>query len=487
MSTRLHVVRSLRFRITAMAMVVVVVVLLIVAVVLIQSVKSHLLQQVDQSLRNFATYVHVQLQAHNYLPSTTPAGQMGQFFNSNGTQVGSSVNLQGFPALIHVHALGPVPRITTVTNPVFGNLRVLEQQFGTGSAPILVEAQQIGQIDQTISSLTLLLAVVLPILAVVLAALIWFIVGRAMKPVEAVRVAVAHISDTDLDERVVGPGTGDELERLVETMNRMLERLQATIKRERRFVADASHELRNPIAGVRAALESGSGTAEGLRAGRDAALSALQHLQDLAEELLVLDTVGHAELSMAAAPVDLDELVLMQAEQLRRNTPLEVDSSKVSGGQVLGSEIDMMRILDNLVSNAVRHADRRIAFSLTEQDDWVVLTVVDDGPGIPEDKREMVFERFTRLDGHRNRSSGGAGLGLAIVREIVGKYGGSVRIDETGTGSGACAVVRLPASTRGPTDPGGGGSALRPDPPAQPVPPAGAARPEGPWTADAQV
>ena len=234
-----------------------------------------------------ATDVHVQLQAHHYLPTSTPAGQLGQLFQANGTLLGSSVNLHGLPPLIHVRPLGPKPRLTTVRNPSFGQLRVLEEQFGTGSAPILVTAQQIGQIDQTVGSLTVLLAVVSPVLAVVLGLPIWFVVGRAMKPVEAVRVAVADISDQDLEERVPSPGTGDELERLVDTMNRMLERLQATIKRERRFVADASHELRNPIAGMRAALESGNGSRAEMAESHDAALSALQRPQDLADELLV--------------------------------------------------------------------------------------------------------------------------------------------------------------------------------------------------------
>jgi signal transduction histidine kinase len=108
----------------------------------------------------------------------------------------------------------------------------------------------------------------------------------------------------------------------------------------------------------------------------------------------------------------------------------------------------MMRVLDNLASNAVRHAEGRIAFSVSERDNWVVVTVADDGPGIPEDKRQMVFDRFMRLDSHRNRSTGGAGLGLAIVWEIVSKCGGSVWIEEDSGGRGACVVVELPASTR---------------------------------------
>jgi signal transduction histidine kinase len=145
-------------------------------------------------------------------------------------------------------------------------------------------------------------------------------------------------------------------------------------------------------------------------------------------------------------PVDVDEWVLTQAEHLRRTTQLEIDTAGVSGGQVMGSESDISRIIENLASNAARYARHSIAFVLTESDGWVLLRVADDGPGVPDDKKVMVFERFRRLDSDRGRAKGGAGLGLAIVWDLAVNLGGTVRVEDT-AGGGACFVVMLPAST----------------------------------------
>ena len=430
-----------------MAMVAVASVLCIAALVVVQSVKSHLVEQVDRNLMNETTYVQSQLRSRHYPSATTPAGQLGQLFLANGTLLGSSTNLKGMPPLIRVSRVGSTPRLSTIYNSRFGSLRVLEQQLGGRSGPILVEAQVINQIVAAGNSLSDLLEIVLPILAIVLAGLIWLVVGRAMKPVEVVRRSVAEISAKNLDERVPSPKSGDELDRLVGTMNLMLQRLQAAIKRERRFIADASHELRSPIAAIRGALETGDQTVDGLQHSHRMALSALQRLDVMAEGLLVLDSIAGDRDRPPRRPIDLDELVLAQVAQLRKATPLAIDASKVSGGQVLAREVDMMRIIENLSSNAVRHAESRIEYTVTERDDQVWLAVADDGPGIPEAMRDTVFERFARIDSTRNRANGGTGLGLAIVSEVVRGYGGGVWIEAAG-GHGARFVVRLPASTR---------------------------------------
>jgi signal transduction histidine kinase len=295
--------------------------------------------------------------------------------------------------------------------------------------------------------LTRLLEIVLPILALVLGGLIWLVVGRAMKPVEVVRRAVADISENDLDERLPSPRSGDELDRLVQTMNQMLQRLQLAMKRERRFIADASHELRSPIATIRAALETNDRAMGGLERSRAVALSAVQHLDFMAEGLLTLDSIRGPEGGSSPRPVDIDELVLQQVDALRKSTSLAIDASSVSGGQVMARELDMMRVVENLSSNAVRHAESRIVYSLSEHGDHVLLVVTDDGPGIPESMRTMVFERFARIDSARNRNNGGVGLGLAIVSEVVKAYGGQVWVETAGS-RGARFVVRLPATTK---------------------------------------
>jgi signal transduction histidine kinase len=321
-------------------------------------------------------------------------------------------------------------------------LRVLEQRIGPGATPTLVEAQQVNQVADASRSVTLLLGIGDPLLCVALGVLIWIVVGRAMRPVEVIRREVAGIAGADLSNRLPAPGTADELDRLVETMNAMLERLQAGMERERRFIADASHELRSPIAAAQALLEA-AGADPMMRAeAHQKALSSLQRLHALAEDLLALSATGATRHDRL---VDVDELVLIQVADLRRKTTLEIDASSVSGAQVIADERDLFRVIENLSSNAVRHATSKVVFALHEDGAVVVLTVCDDGPGVPSDKRIAIFDRFSRLDDDRNRTSGGAGLGLAIVNDVVTRYGGTVFVED-GPGRGARFVVRLPAS-----------------------------------------
>ena len=445
MTKRVSVFRSLRFRITALAMIVIVAVLVIVAVGLGSAVRQHGLDQVDTGLVNEFVYVKSQVHSHAVLSPNGPRGALGQVVLPNGTLIGYSTNLRGQPPLVSVRHVGTSPTLVTVDNPRFGPLRVLEVELGGKGSPVLIEAQQVGQLIDEGRSLSLFLAILLPILAIVLGLLIWVVVSLAMKPVETVRTAVDEISEGSLDERLPSPNTGDELERLVDTMNRMLERLQEVMKRERRFIADASHELRTPIAAMRAALEVGDDRQSAAEASQYSALSSLQRLEMLAEDLLLLGSDQNSATLAQSRPVDIDELVLEKAEQLRRGTSLEIDTSKVSAGQVLAQEADIMRVIDNLASNAVRHADSYVAITITENSGTVRMVVCDDGIGIPIEFRQSVFERFVRIEGDRDRKSGGTGLGLSIVWDIVHRYGGAVEVG-TSTRGGAAFIVELPAT-----------------------------------------
>ena len=196
---------------------------------------------------------------------------------------------------------------------------------------------------------------------------------------------------------------------------------------------------------MKAALRFGDGGPSSLEASHRSALSSLQSLEILAEDLLLLGSDQKAATLAEARPIDLDELVFAKAEQLRRTTSLEIDTSKVSGGQVLAWEVDMMRVIENLLSNAVRHADRCVAITVGEVNGSVRLTVADDGPGIPIEFRESVFERFVKIEGDRNRASGGTGLGLSIVSDVVDRYGGTVEVTTSPRG-GASFVVEMAAA-----------------------------------------
>jgi signal transduction histidine kinase len=445
MTKPVSVFRSLRFRITALAMIVIVAVLVLVALGLGGAVRQHALNQVDTGLINGSVFVKSQIHSHAILSPTGPRGQLGQVVLPDGRLIGSSTNFRGQPPLVSVRQVGASPTLVTVDNPRFGPLRVLAVELNGRGSAVLIEAQQVGQIVDEGKSLSLFLAIFLPILAILLGLLIWVVVGLAMKPVGSISAAVDEISEGSLDERLPSPRTGDELEGLVDTMNSMLGRLQEAIKRERRFIADASHELKTPIAAMRTALEAGDDGPSAGEVGRSAALSSLQILEMLAEDLLLLGSDQNAATGAESRPIDIDELVFEKADQLRRSTRLEIDTSKVSGGQVLAREIDMMRVIDNLASNAVRHADSYVGITMNENQGTVRLAVSDDGAGIPAEFRETVFERFVRIEGDRNRVSGGTGLGLSIVSDIVTRYGGTVRVTTSARG-GATFVVEMPAT-----------------------------------------
>jgi signal transduction histidine kinase len=438
---RRSLVRSLRFRITSVSVLAVALLLAVSSVVVVQFVEHHLLAEVDRNLRDSANYVVGALRGHRVLPIDAPSGAFGEVVGADGRLVGTSTNLRGLPPLVAL----PLPqstRIFTHRYPRLGLLRVLEQRIGPGASPTLVEAQQVNQVADASRSVTLLLGIGDPLLCLALGVLVWIVVGRAMRPVEIIRREVAGIAGADLSTRLPAPGTADELDRLVETMNAMLERLQGSIERERRFIEDASHELRSPIAAAQALLEAAGSDPSMRTEAHHKALSSLQRLHGLAEDLLALSATAAPRRDR---PIDVDELVLIQVADLRRKTTLEIDASGVSGAQVIGDERDLFRVIENLSSNAVRHATSKVVFALHEEGADVVLTVCDDGPGVPSDERIAIFDRFSRLDDDRNRTSGGAGLGLAIVNDVVTRYGGTVFVED-GPDRGARFVVRLPAS-----------------------------------------
>jgi signal transduction histidine kinase len=285
---------------------------------------------------------------------------------------------------------------------------------------------------------------VVPLLTLVLGGLIWIVVGRSLRPVEVIRSTVSEITERDLSQRVATSGTNDEVDRLATTMNEMLARLERAAARERRLVADASHELRSPLAAAQALIQSRPADPVEARTHDTMALDALARLQALVDELLEL-----ARHDLPQAPpsrsIDLDGLVLQHADVLRRTSDLTIDTSTVSGGQVLGSEEALGRMVENLASNAGRHARSSVAFTVREQDDQVELVVTDDGPGIAAEHRQEVFERFTRLDDARARDGSGAGLGLAIVARIVERHRGTVHIDAGPANIGTAITVHLPS------------------------------------------
>lgn len=288
------------------------------------------------------------------------------------------------------------------------------------------------------------LVVGVPLMMVVVGGVTWVVTGRVIAPVTAIRREVDSITAAELHRRVPAVRK-DEIGRLATTMNRMLDRLQRSQEIRQRFVSDASHELRSPIAAIRQHAEVAQAHPERTTVEElaDTVLDEDLRLQRLVDDLLLLARSDEEPARSPGTPVDLDDLVLATARRLRSATDLAIETEAVSGGQVRGDQSALARLIDNLADNAVQHARSRITFTLAESAGCVVLTVSDDGSGIPSADRARVFDRFVRLDAARTRDSGGTGLGLAIVAAVVARHQGTIRID-TAPAGGATFEVSLP-------------------------------------------
>ncbi|MEU9631693.1 ATP-binding protein [Streptomyces luteogriseus] len=274
-----------------------------------------------------------------------------------------------------------------------------------------------------------------PLLLGVVAAVTWLVTRRALRPVEGIRREMAAITQSeDLARRVPEPDTHDEIARLASTTNETLAALETSVERQRRFVADASHELRSPIASLRTQLEVAAAHPELL--DLDGAVEDTVRLQRLAADLLLLARLDAGE-RPGGARVDLAGLAREAAEG---RTGVTVDAEPV---EVTGSRGQLGRVLANLLDNAQRHARVAVTVHVWREGDRAVVGVADDGDGVPEDDRERIFERFVRLDAARSRDDGGAGLGLAIARDVAVRHGGTLTAGR-GPAGGALFELRLP-------------------------------------------
>jgi signal transduction histidine kinase len=381
-----------------------------------------------------------------------------QVLDEDGRVVAASPNAGGLAPVARLRPGQSAPVTLPPGAPVEGDGPFLAVAVGADT-PLgrrtVVAARSTEDVREATATVGRLLAVGLPLLLALVAAITWAVVGRTLAPVEAIRAEVDAISAAALHRRVHAPPADDEVGRLAHTMNRMLGRLEQAQTRQRRLVSDASHELRSPLAAIRqhaevALAHPGRTTTAELAA---TVLAETLRLQRLAEDLLLLTRADEHTLALRRRPVDLDDLVFEEAGRLRE-AGVRVDTSAVSAGRVDGDAAGLRRVLRNLGDNAARHAAGRLALSVAERDGLVLLGVDDDGPGIPEADRERVFERFVRLDDARARDDGGSGLGLAIVAELVAAHGGTVAVATSPLG-GARFAVTLPRLA----DPGDGSPA----------------------------
>ncbi|GGS79684.1 sensor histidine kinase [Nonomuraea spiralis] len=281
-------------------------------------------------------------------------------------------------------------------------------------------------VEQAVRALYGLLLPGVPALLLVVAGMTWFSVGRALAPVAAIRAKVADITARDLHQRVPVPGSKDEIAALAVTVNGTLDRLETAVGRHKRFVADAAHELRSPIATLRARLE----LAEQSELTREA-LADVERLQSLAADLLMLAKLDAGE-PLRTDELDLGQVAAEESLRARRRPDVRVELDIEPDVVMNGSRAHLDRLVTNLADNAVRHAASTVCVRVHAEEGEAVLEVRDDGPGIPPEQREAVFGRFTRLDEARARDAGGAGLGLPIARDIAHLHDGTLTYTEAG-------------------------------------------------------
>ena len=438
--------RSIRFRITAIATLAVAGVLIVGGAALVLLQRNSLIASLDETLSRRADDI-VALLEIGALPAELAGGteEFAQLVGGDGEVVASTPNLNGNPPLLFEVPSGSGDVFHTVTVPQVDDdlFRVISRQIpGTG---VLHIGTTYDVVAESAAALVTALAWIIPLLVVALGAIVWWLVGGTLRPVENIRLEVAEIGATDLGRRVPRPGTDDEIDRLAATMNEMLARLESSIGRQQRFVADASHELRSPLTRIRSELEvelaNPSGTTN--RPVLESLLEEVIGLQHMVEDLLFLARTDSGHTPKVFRGLDLDDLVLKEARRIQSHQRVEVDLAAVSGAHVVGDAGQLTRAIRNILDNAERHAMSRISLSLGESAEVAILVVGDDGPGISDEDAERVFERFTRLDEARGAGTGGSGLGLAISREIVERHQGSLTLLAS-NGVGARFEMRLP-------------------------------------------
>jgi signal transduction histidine kinase len=441
---------SLRRRITVAATAVVLAALLVGAIVFVAMLRLALLDGVRASAERHADSLAVQIESGGVssLPDEDNDDEFYQVLSESGAVVAASDNISDLRSLLSdtgsrdADDLGEV-RIEGEDS----SFATASEEADTPSGEVtVITGHSTEEVTDTLTTVVPFVAVALPLLLVLVAATTWVVVGRALRPVERMRQEVDAVTALGLDQRVADPHTDDELGRLARTMNQMLDRLDEAQRAQRRFVSDASHELKSPLASLRQYAEVAQIHPDRISANdlSSAVLDEGARLERLVQNMLVLAHADEHSLAHTSAPVDLDDVLLREASRLRASTALTIDGSAIGAGRVQGDAALLAQVVRNLADNAARHAAAKIALGLREDNGNIILTVDDDGSGIATGDRDRVFDRFVRLDEARARQSGGSGLGLSIVREIVSAHGGTVSVAHSTLG-GAGFTVRISA------------------------------------------
>jgi two-component system OmpR family sensor kinase len=445
----------IRTRLTVISTAMTAVVLVAAGAFLYLRLRADLLQAVDDGLRSRASAILSVLEGSaGSLGSGAPLIEADEAFaqviDADGTLIDSSPGLPEQP-------IAPVvgltePRFSDATVPTLEEAVPARLLAVPADGRVVVVGASLEDQHDALARLAVLMSVGGPVSLALVAGVAWLVTRAAFRPVERMRAEAAAISADDASRRLPLPETGDEIARLGETLNRMLDRLASALERERRFVSDASHELRTPLANLKSEIELAlrrARTQDELVAALRSAGHETERLVRLAEDLLVLARTGSGGLEVRRPLVDVGALVDREVAAIStRAAGRDLTIERRLDGD-LRADVDPTRIrqaVGNLLDNAVRHspAGGTITVDVRARDGRVSLEVIDEGEGFPEAFVGQAFEPFARAESSRARVAGGTGLGLAIVRAVAEAHGGTARIRNL-PGGGACVTLEIPA------------------------------------------
>ncbi len=451
---------GVRKRATATAVVVVAAALLLGGVLLLVLLQTSLISNTETAGRRKASEVAAQItsqdvsEAAQSIAANAHSGQYVQILDPAGAVVASSeTSALGKPLSSMRPAAGQTLTQDVSSLQSIGDnddFLIVASGVSVGSQlyTVIVASTVQVQVD-TVGTVAWFMLGATPLLLAVVGVSVWLLVGRSLQQVERIRGQVSRINASRLEERVDVPPTDDEIHALVRTMNMMLDRLQASDREQRRFVSDASHELRSPLATLSASVEIAAADPTGQMWGRmqDVLSGETARMRYLVEDLLTLAKADDRGIAIAADEVDLDDEADTEIRRLRSTSKHRV-TARLDPVRVTGDARRLGQVLRNVMDNADRHARSSVHVSLAQDPEEAVIQVDNDGDPVPEEERERIFERFVRLDDSRSRESGGSGLGLAIAAGIVSAHHGSIRTLETENG-GCRFEIRLPKHSTG--------------------------------------
>ena len=441
----------LRTRVTLVSAALMAVVLAATGVFVYLRLQAELRRTVDESLRSRADAELLVVEETGSLPLAQPDDAFAQLIGPDGSAVESSSSIAGASALVPGEIRGPTfsereaVRIEGEVVPA----RILAVPVPDGG--VLVVGVSLDDQRTTLGRLAASLAIGGPLALILAVGVTWLLVGWTLRPVDSMRAEAAAISAGDPGRRLPVPGTGDELARLAETLNSMLDRLEEAIERERRFVDDASHELRTPLSNLKAELDLAlrrSRTSDELERALRSASEEADRLARLADDLLVLARSDRGRLPIRREPVDVAEMVGGTVDSFAARASERGVGIDVHVPGELRADLDELRMrqaLGNLLDNGLRYvpAGGRVSVAAERDDGSLRLEVRDDGPGFPAEFLPVAFEAFARPDASRSRPEGGTGLGLAIVAAVAQAHGGTAEAANL-PGGGAVVVLSIP-------------------------------------------